>query len=121
MIFGVGSAPCPDKATQYATDGQFVIGGLTQTEMTYVGRDQKEHKATMGHVVVVVPGGPSKPSQVKLTDGTLQPVRGGYPYCYQGAAHALYRFTERTQVDAVFPGLLLTKVIYAYIEITKSK
>ena len=113
--------PFPDKATQYAADGQFVIGGLTQTEMTYVGRDNREHKSTMGHVVVVVPGGPSKQVPVKLADGTLQPVRGGYPYCYQGAAHALYRFKERTQVDAVFPGLLLTRVIYAYIDLKKRK
>jgi hypothetical protein len=113
--------PLPDEATQYATDGQFVVGGLTQTEMTYVGKDSKEHKATMGHVVVVVPGGPSKPGTVKLGDGTSQPVRGGYPYCYQGAAHEIYRFKERTQVDAVFPGLLLDKVIYAYIDIKKKK
>src|SRR5262252_6167128 len=28
--------PYPGKATQYATDGQFVIGGLTSVEMTYV-------------------------------------------------------------------------------------
>src|SRR5580765_2594037 len=77
----------PDKATQFALDGQFVVGGLTQDEMTYVGRDRKEHKASMGHVVVVVPGGPSKSGTVKLADGTFQPVRGGYPYCYQGAAH----------------------------------
>jgi hypothetical protein len=113
--------PFPDKATQYAADGQFVVGGLTQTEMTYIGRDTKEHKATMGHVVVVVPGGPSKPGTVKLTDGTLMPVRGGYPYCYQGAAHEIYRFKERTQVDAVFPALLLGRVIYAYIEIQKAR
>lgn len=113
--------PFPDEATQYATDGQFVIGGLTQTEMTYVGRDKKEHKATMGHVVVVVPGGPSKAVPVTLADGTLQPVRGGYPYCYQGAAHALYRFKERTQVDAVFPALLLTRVIYACVDLKKRR
>jgi hypothetical protein len=111
----------PDKATHYAAEGQLVVGGLTQTEMTYTGRDRKEHKATMGHMVVVVPGGPSKSGTVKLADGTLQPVRGGYPYCYQGAAHEIYRFRERTQVDAVFPTLLLDGVIYAYIDIKKKK
>jgi hypothetical protein len=113
--------PFPDKARQYATDGQFVVGGLTKVEMCYLGRDKKEHVATMGHVVVVVPGGPSAPGKVTLTDGTVLPVRGGYPYCYQGAAHKLFRFTDKTQVDAVFPALLLGKVIYAYIDIKKKK
>ena len=89
-----------------------MVGGLTQTEMTYIGRDTKEHKAKMGHVAVVVPGGPSKPGSVKLADGTLMPVRGGYPYCHQGAAHEIYRFKERTQVDAVFPALLLGRVAW---------
>src|SRR5262245_46975049 len=51
----------PTMATQRATDGQFVVGGLLSTEMTYIGRDNKQRTATMGHVVVVVPGGPSKP------------------------------------------------------------
>jgi hypothetical protein len=111
----------PDQATQLATDGQFVVGGLTKMEMTYMGRDGKQRTATMGHVVVVAPGGPSKPGVVTLTDGTQQAVRGGYPYCYQGAAHEIYRFTDRTQVDAVFPATLLTKVIYAYIDIQKKK
>jgi hypothetical protein len=113
--------PFRDKATQYANDGQFVVGGLTQAEMTYIGRDTKEHKATMGHVVVVVPGGPSKSGTITLADGTSQAVRGGHPYCYQGAAHEMYRFKERTQVDAVFPALLLNNVIYAYIDIKKKR
>jgi hypothetical protein len=107
----------PTLATKYADAGQFVVGGLTSTEMTYTGRDKREHKASMGHVVVVAPGGPSKPCHIKLMNGVDQAVRGGYPYCYQGAAHEIYRFTERTQVDAVFPALLLNKVIYAYIAI----
>lgn len=113
--------PYPDKATQYANDGQFVVGGLTSTEMTYVGRDKKQRTATMGHVVVVTPGGPSKPCIVTLTNGTAQPARGGYPYCYQGAAHEIYRFTDRTQVDVVFPSMLLNKVLYAYIDIQSKK
>jgi hypothetical protein len=111
----------PDKATQLANDGQFVVGGLTATEMTYVGRDGKPRKATMGHVVIVAPGGPSKNNPIRLADGTQQAVRGGYPYCYQGAAHAPFRFKERTQVDAVFPGQLLDRVVYAYIDIKKEK
>lgn len=113
--------PFPDKATELAEAGQFVVGGLRHTEMTYTGRDKKQRVATMGHVVVVVPGGPSKPRIVRLTNGTDQPVRGGYPYCYQGAAHEIYRFTDKTQVDAVFPAMLLDKVIYAYIDIQKKK
>jgi len=74
----------------------------------------------MGHVVVVVPGGPSEPCHVRLTNGKEQAARGGYPYCYQGAAHEVYRFSERTQVDAVFPSLLLDKVIYAYVPLKKT-
>ena len=112
--------PYPNKATQYAADGQFVVGGLTSVEMTYIGRDKKQHKSTMGHVVVVVPGGPSAPGKITLADGSVLPVRGGYPYCYQGAAHAPFRFTDRTQVDAVFPALKLPMVIYAYIDIQKT-
>jgi hypothetical protein len=113
--------PHPDKATEFAEAGQFVVGGLTHVEMTYIGRDTKKRTATMGHVVVVVPGGPSAAGTVTLANGVEQPVRGGYPYCYQGAAHEIYRFTDRTQVDAVFPGVLLDKVIYAYIDIQKKK
>jgi hypothetical protein len=105
----------PDKATAMAAAGHFVVGGLTSGEMTYVGRDKVQRTATMGHVVVVVPGGPSKPRVVRLANGKDQPARGGYPYCYQGAAHAIYRFSERTQVDVVFPSLLLDRVIYAYV------
>jgi hypothetical protein len=107
----------PDLATKHATAGQFVVGGLTSTEMTYVGRDKKPRTAAMGHVVVVVPGGPSKPRHIKLASGVDQAARGGYPFCYQGAANAAYRFAEKTSVDVVFPGLLLDKVIYAYIAI----
>jgi len=109
--------PFPDKATQFANDGQFVVGGLTHQEMTYAGRDGKLRVATMGHVVVIAPHGPSTPGTVTLTDGSEQAVRGGYPYCYQGAHYSRYRFTERTQVDVVFPALRLTSVIYAYIDI----
>jgi hypothetical protein len=111
--------PVPSRATQLANEGYFVLGGLSRTEMSYVGRDKKHHNATMGHVVVVAPGGPSLQGTLILTDGTKQPVRGGYPYCYQGAAHKIYRFPDRTQVDAVFPSVLLNKVEYAYIDIKK--
>lgn len=111
--------PFPDKATRFANAGQFVVGGLTSTEMTYVGRDKKKRVATMGHIVVVAPGGPSAPGKVTLANGVEQPVRGGYPYCYQGAAHEIYRFASRTQVDVVFPAMLLNKVLYAYIDIQR--
>jgi len=111
--------PFPDKATAFATDGKFVVGGLTHGEMTYIGRDNRRRTATMGHVVVIAPGGPSKGGEIELADGTKQKVRGGYPYCYQGAAHEIYRFDHRTHVDAVFPALLLDRVEYAYIDIQK--
>jgi len=113
--------PDPDKATQYAAAGQFVVGGLTKMEMTYTLDDGTLRQATMGHVVVVAPGGPSKPGIVTLANGKTQPARGGYPYCYQGAHYESYRFTDRTQVDVVFPARLLSKVIYAYIDIQKTK
>jgi hypothetical protein len=109
----------PALATQLANQGQFVIGGLSHAEMTYVGRDKKEHAATMGHVVVIAPGGPSHATTITLANGKKQPCRGGYPYCYQGAAHEMYRILGRTQVDLVFPALLLGQVCYAYIDILK--
>jgi hypothetical protein len=108
----------PYLATRYATEGHFVVGGLTSTEMTYmyyIGKDKHQNTATMGHLVVVVPGGPSRRCEIKLMNGETQSARGGYPYCYQGAHKPQYRFTEKTQVDAVFPRLLLNKVVYAYI------
>jgi hypothetical protein len=107
----------PDLATEYAGKGHLVLGGLTSSEMTYKDKSGREHKASMGHVVIVVPGGPSKPGKVKLADGREQPVRGGYPYCYQGAANRPYRLKERTQVDLVFPSVCLRDVIYAWLEV----
>jgi hypothetical protein len=87
--------------------------------MTYTQKDGKQHTATMGHVVVVVGGGPSSATTVKLLNGKTQPARGGYPYCYQGAANAPYRFTQQTQVDVVFPSAVLDNVVYAYLPIPK--
>jgi hypothetical protein len=108
----------PDDATAKAAEGNLVLGGLTSAEMTYKDMKKREHKASMGHVVVVVGGGPSKPITLMLMDGkTAQACRGGYPYCFQGAAHSLWRFKGKTQVDAVFPGVLLSKVHYAYIKL----
>ena len=110
----------PDEATRQANAGHLVLGGLTSKEMTYTDKGH-QHVATMGHVVVVAPGGPSKPGQVTLMNGLKQAMRGGYPYCYQGAFMKAYRFRNRTQVDVVFPGLLLKKRHYAYIEIGTKK
>jgi len=108
----------PDGATAKAAEGNLVLGGLTKAELTYTDSKKRRHEATMGHVVVVVAGGPSKPMDIMLMYvNTPQSCRGGYPYCYQGAANKQWRFKEKTQVDAVFPGLLLNKVHYAYIEI----
>jgi hypothetical protein len=110
----------PDKATELANVGHLVVGGLTSSEMTYRDRGLHQHTAEMGHVVVVAPGGPSSATVIRLNTGPgqkaiEQPARGGYPYCYQGAHNERYRFSSRTQVDAVFPSLLLANVIYAYI------
>jgi hypothetical protein len=105
----------PNKATAYANKGYFVVGGLTRAEMTYTGLHGHDHKATMGHVVVVVPGGPSAAGEVTLADGSKRPARGGYPYCYQGAHVPAYRFSARTQVDVVFPAVTLGNVVYAWV------
>jgi hypothetical protein len=107
----------PDLATKFANDGKLVIGGLTKTEMHYIDGRKIEHVATMGHVVIVCGGGPSVRGEITLADGRKQKTRGGYPYCYQGAAQAPYRLPMRTQVDLVFPSVLLNEVVYAYLEI----
>jgi hypothetical protein len=98
-------------ATKMANEGQLVLGGLGLHEMkTY------EPRATMGHVVVIAPGGPSKPL---APSGSFHGARGGYPYCYQGAHNLQYRFKAKTQVDVVFPKNALPHIHYAYIEILK--
>lgn len=109
----------PDLATQLANEGHLVIGGLTKSEMKYKDKGGHEHAASMGHVVIVAPGGPSRPGTVKLADGREQATRGGYPYCFQGAAHAPYRIKARTQVDLVFPSALLKEVVYAYLKVPR--
>jgi len=107
----------PQMATSYAVQGKLVIGGLSKTEATWKDKGGHDHTATMGHVVVVVPGGPSLRLTITLQNGKTQECRGGYPYCYQGAANPPYRFLSRTQVDAVFPSHVLNDVYYAYLDI----
>ena len=107
----------PDLATSFANQGKLVLGGLTRAEMHFFDRRGQEHVATMGHVVVVSGGGRSHRAEFTLTDGRKQKTRGGYPYCYQGAANAPYRLTTRTQIDLVFPAILLNEVVYAYLDI----
>jgi hypothetical protein len=99
-----------DAATKFADEGQFVLGGLTAAE-----RKKYDPKATKGHVVVIAPGGPTQPDIITLKDGTKQHARGGYPYCYQGAEIAEYRFKARTRVDVVFNHNALDHIGYAYI------
>lgn len=83
-----------ERATELANQGELVLGGFGLSEMK-----KYEPKATMGHIVVIAPGGPSKPL---APSGSFPGARGGYPYCYQGAHNSLYRFKTRTQVDVVF-------------------
>lgn len=109
----------PALATQMANEGHLVIGALNRNEMTYKDKSGILRVASMGHVVIIAPGGPSKPRVVTLLDGRQQPTRGGYPFCYQGAAYAPYRLKERTQVDLVFPAVLLKEVVYAYLKVPK--
>jgi hypothetical protein len=98
-----------NKATTLANGGQFVLGGLSLHDMRLY-----EEKATMGHIVVVAPGGPS---HAIPPSGSFPGARGGYPYCYQGAHIAKFRFAHKTQVDIVFPKRSLAHINYAYIEI----
>jgi hypothetical protein len=117
------SVATKDEATKLANAGQFVVAGLTADEMR-----KYQPGATMGHIVVVAPGGPSKPlSEIKDPKGNIiknkngkpQEARGGYPYCYQGAHYGAYQFNHKTQVDVVFPSLSLPHIHYAYIDILR--
>jgi hypothetical protein len=108
------------EATERANGGMLVIGGLTRQEMSYVKKDGTEVKATMGHVVVVAPGGPSTPAKIKLNDGKFYSFAGGYPYCYGGAARVLYRLAFRLSVDVVFPTPVRDHVHYAYLQVPKN-
>lgn len=102
-----------DEATRLANQGHFVLGGLSAAE-----RKKYDVHATKGHVVIVARGGPSKPFSGKSKSGHLLQGRGGYPYCYQGAQEAVFRFNERTQVDVVFNKHALDHINYAYISLT---
>lgn len=100
------------RATKLANEGQLVFGGLSLHEMQLY-----EPKASMGHIVVIAPGGPSKPIP---KSPKFHGAHGGYPYCYQGAHDPRYRFKNKTQVDAVFPRSSLPHIQYAYIQIEEN-
>ena len=105
-------------AMRYADQGHFVLGGLTSEQMNgKVDGKAPAHMATMGHVVVITPGGAAPAKEIKLVTGPVQSARGGYPYCYQGAHNKIYRFTERTQVSCVFPKRHLDEIVYAYVDL----
>ena len=106
-------------AMQYADRGYFVLGGLTAGQMN-VNKNPTSHQATMGHVVIVAPGGPAPATKVKLANGVMQPARGGYPYCYQGAHDSAYQFTDKTQVSCVFPKDHLDDIVYGYVDVAKA-
>jgi hypothetical protein len=113
----------PDKATKVANEGHLVLGGLSLAAMLLVPLKNKPNakKPTMGHVVVVAPGGPCKQENYILTTGAEQPAAAGYPYCYGGAAREEYRLKQRVSVSLVFPRASRDNVIYAYLEIPKKK
>ena len=107
------------KATEYANSGKLVIGGLNRAGMSYTSKQHKEIKASMGHVVIIAPGGPSKPGKTVLLDGTEQDSAGGYPFTYGGAAILKYRIKSMLSVDIVFPKPVRDDVAYAYLDIPK--
>lgn len=106
-------------AMQYADRGYFILGGLTKGQMN-VNKNPASHQATMGHVVIVAPGGPAPATKVKLANGVMQPARGGYPYCYQGAHDSAYQFTDKTQVSCVFSKNHLDDIVYGYVDVAKA-
>jgi hypothetical protein len=106
-----------DRATKLANEGQLVLGGLTLPDMLRY-EPKKKPKPTMGHIVVIAPGGPSH--YIAPHPG-FPGARGGYPYCYQGAHISQYRFKSRTQVDIVFPRNSLPFIDYAYIDINEQR
>ena len=110
--FNGNDKPAGNEATRLANEGHFVLGGLSAAE-----RKKFDTHATKGHVVIVAPGGPSKPFSGKSKSGHLLQGRGGYPYCYQGAQEAVYRFNKRTQIDVVFNKHALDHISYAYINL----
>lgn len=106
-----------DKATQYADQGYLVLGGLTLASMLAALPEESQRRPTMGHVVVIAPGGPCKAAVYKLADGTTQPAAAGYPYCYGGAAIPKYRIKEKVTISLVMPKLSRDKTQYAYLNV----
>jgi hypothetical protein len=74
---------------------------------------------TMGHVVIIAPGGPCKPGEYKLADGKTQPAAGGYPYCYGGAAMSQYRLKQRLTISLVMPKASRDQTEYAWLDVQK--
>jgi hypothetical protein len=109
-----------DSATQKANEGKLVLAGLTLAKMI-AGNPTAKKKPTMGHIVVVAPGGPCKQANYTLTDGTTQAAAGGYPYCYGGAAQALYRVKEKATISLVMPKASRDQTVYAWLDIPKPK
>jgi len=113
----------PDKtlAMKYADQGYLVLGGLTKSQMN-LNKKPSTHPATMGHVVIIAPGGPAPARKnVKLANGHTQDLRGDYPYCYQGAHYSAYQFTEKTQVSCVFPKDHLDDIVYGYVDVPNAE
>lgn len=107
--------PDPGLATWHADRGLLVLGGVTSEEMVDIGPSGHPHRASMGHIVVIAPGGPSRPGLVTLNDGSTRTAPGGYPYCYHGTSYYAFRCRERTQVDVVFPRDRLHKLVYCWM------
>jgi hypothetical protein len=108
-----------DKATKFADDGYLVLGGLTLAQMLSGLPKDATQKPTMGHIVVIAPGGPCEQKEYTLADGKKQPAAAGYPYCYGGAAIARYRIKEKATISLVMPKMSRDETQYAYLEIPK--
>ncbi len=107
----------PGEAMKRAGEGKLVVAGMTKAAMSYVTKQGDKVQASMGHVVIVLPGGPSKPGSVTLANGVVQPNRGGYPLSCGGAAMARYRIKSVLSIDVVFPSKVLNDVVYAYLDL----
>ncbi len=124
MIAKFRAAPFHDLGTDKkaaadkAAEGQLVLGGLTLANMK-AGSDPKKKAPTMGHVVVIAPGGLCPPSTFTRADGVDQDAAGGYPYCYGGAAMEIYRVKEKVTISFVMPKTSRDKTQYAWLDVPR--
>ena len=106
-------------AADQADKGMLVLGGLTLADMK-AATPSGHRQPTMGHIVVIAPGGLCRPTTFKLANGDPWEAAGGYPYCYGGAAQAVYRIAAKLTISCVMPRASRDKTQYAWLDIPKA-